>query len=106
MPHTAAGWRIAPPVSVPTASGASNAVTAAAEPPDDPPGTRLRSHGLCEGPNAEFSVDDPIANSSMLVLPRMTIPARRSRVVIVASYGGRQPPRIPDPQVAEMAVRS
>ena len=85
MPQTAAGWRIEPPVSVPRPSGASNAVTAADEPPDDPPGTRLRSHGLCDGPNAEFSVDDPIANSSMLVLPRMTIPASRSRVVTVAS---------------------
>src|ERR1700728_1217317 len=94
MPQTAAGWRIDPPVSVPRPSGTYHGVTAADEPPDDPPGTRLRSHGLCEGPNAEFSVDDPIANSSMLVLPRMTIPARRSLVVIVASYGGREAPRV------------
>ena len=88
MPVTAAGWRIEPPVSVPIASGASNAATAALEPPDDPPGIRPRSHGLCDGPNAEFSVDDPIANSSMFVLPSMTIPASLIRLVIVASYGG------------------
>ena len=85
MPQTAAGWRIEPPVSVPMPSGASNAVTAAEEPPEDPPGTRLRSHGLRDGPNAEFSVDDPIANSSMLDLPRITTPASRSRRVMVAS---------------------
>ena len=85
MPHTAAGWRIEPPVSVPMPSGTSNPATAAAEPPDEPPGTRLRSHGLRLGPNAEFSVDDPIANSSMFDLPRMTTPAWRSRRVTVAS---------------------
>src|SRR3954451_13517228 len=35
----------------------------------------------------------------MLVLPRMTTPAALSRAVTVASYGGRQPSRILDPQV-------
>ena len=84
-PHTAAGWRMEPPVSVPMPSGASNAATAAEEPPDEPPGTRLRSHGLRDGPNAEFSVDEPIANSSMFVLPSTTTPAWRSRRVTVAS---------------------
>jgi len=85
IPHTAAGCLIEPPVSVPMPSGASNAVTAADEPPEEPPGTRLRSHGLRDGPNAEFSVEEPIANSSMLVLPRMITPACLSRWVIVAS---------------------
>src|SRR3954447_16749217 len=99
MPVTAAGWRIEPPVSVPIASGASNAATAALEPPDDPPGMRLRSQGLCDGPNAEFSVDEPIANSSMFVLPSMTIPASLTRRLIVASYGGTHPSRIFEPAV-------
>src|SRR5215472_796303 len=103
MPHTAAGWRMEPPVSVPMPNGASKAATAADDPPDDPPGMRVRSHGLADGPNAEFSVDDPIANSSMLVLPRMITPASRSRLVTVASYGGRQPSRIFDPQVVGMS---
>ena len=40
MPVSAAGWRIEPPVSVPIASGAWYAATAAAEPPLLPPGTR------------------------------------------------------------------
>ena len=46
MPQKLAGWRIEPPVSVPVAAGSRRAATAAAEPPDEPPGTRLSSHGL------------------------------------------------------------
>src|SRR5680860_1499753 len=99
VPVTAAGWRIEPPVSVPTARGASKAATAADDPPPEPPGMRSVSHGLRVGPNAENSVDDPIANSSMFVLPRITQPASRRRVTTVASYGGTQPSRILDPQV-------
>src|SRR6266540_940128 len=60
---------------------------------------RAVSHGLCVGKYAEFSVDEPIANSSMFALPRMTIPASFIRVTIVASYGGTQPWRIFDPAV-------
>src|SRR5690349_9682055 len=94
MPVTAAGWRIEPPVSVPVDSGASYAATAAEEPPEEPPGMRDRSHGLRVTPYAEFSVEEPIANSSRLVLPRITSPDSRRRRVTVASYGGRQPSRI------------
>ena len=43
-----------------------------------------------------------MANSSMLVLPRITRPAARSLVTMVASYGGRQPSRIFDPHVVGM----
>ena len=50
IPVSAAGCRIEPPVSEPTASGASKAETAAADPPEDPPGVRVRSHGLKVGP--------------------------------------------------------
>ncbi len=46
MPQNAAGWRIEPPVSVPSAQGARPPATAAAEPPDEPPGTSAGSHGL------------------------------------------------------------
>ena len=84
-PQRAAGWRMEPPVSEPSASGAKPAATAAAEPPDDPPGTRLRSWGLRVGPNAEASVEEPMANSSMLVFPTITAPASASRVTTVAS---------------------
>ena len=46
MPVKLAGWRIEPPVSVPVAPGTKRAATAAAEPPEEPPGTRLRSQGF------------------------------------------------------------
>src|SRR3954453_21236775 len=88
-----------PPVSVPSAIGASNDATAAAEPPPEPPGIRVRSHGLCVTPYAECSVDEPIANSSMLVLPRIGRPAARTLATTVASYGGTQPSRIFDPDL-------
>ena len=84
MPHSAAGWRIEPPVSVPIAHGASPAATAAALPPEDPPGTRSRSHGLRTGPKAEFSLEDPIANSSWLVFASSAAPASLSRDTAVA----------------------
>src|SRR6186997_2555321 len=88
MPQSAAGWRIEPPVSDPSASGTTPAATAAADPPLDPPGIRSRFQGLRTGPNAEFSFDEPIANSSQLVLPTMTAPAASRRATAVASNGG------------------
>src|SRR5205809_5457347 len=56
-PHSEAGCRTDPPVSVPRAHTASPAATAAADPPEEPPGTASRFHGLCTGPYAEFSFD-------------------------------------------------
>src|SRR5580765_6994950 len=63
IPQNAAGWRTEPPVSDPSAMGTTPAATATAEPPDDPPGTSVGSMGFRDGPNALFSVDEPIANS-------------------------------------------
>ena len=59
------------------------AATAAALPPLLPPGTRERSQGLRTGRYAEFSVDEPIANSSQLVLPITTAPASSRRCTAV-----------------------
>jgi hypothetical protein len=56
-PHSAAGRRTEPPVSEPSASGTSPAATAAGWPLDEPPGVRVRSHGLRAAPKAEFSPD-------------------------------------------------
>src|SRR4051794_29200897 len=84
-PQSAAGWRIEPPVSEPSDSGTICAATAAADPPLEPPGVRSSAHGFRVGPNAEFSVEDPIANSSQLVLPTMTAPAASSRSTTPAS---------------------
>src|SRR6185369_7782544 len=101
-PQNDAGCRIEPPVSEPSAATAIPAATAAAEPPLEPPGTRVMSRGLRVGPNAEFSVEEPIANSSRLVLPTTIAPAARSRSTTVASYGGRQPSRMRDEHVVGM----
>ena len=55
MPQNEAGWRIEPPVSVPVAPIANPADTAAADPPEDPPGTSALpggDQGLVTGPKA------------------------------------------------------
>src|SRR4029079_3256052 len=98
-PQNDAGRRTEPPVSVPSAARQERAATAAAEPPDDPPGTRVPSHGFRVVPSAEFSVDEPIANSSQLSLPTITAPAARSFAVTVASYAGTNRSRIFEPAV-------
>ena len=46
IPHKEAGCLIEPPVSVPVAAGTIPAATAAAEPPELPPGTRFSPQGL------------------------------------------------------------
>ena len=84
-------------------TAAKPAATAAALPPLDPPGTRVGSCGLRVGPNAEFSVLEPIANSSRLVLPiEDRAGGRAAASTTVASYGGCQPSRILDEHVVGM----
>ena len=87
MPQHAAGCRIEPPVSVPVVAGTRRAATAAAEPPDEPPGIACVSQGFWTFPKKEFSLEEPIANSSILVLPRHTMPASCKRSTTVASKG-------------------
>jgi hypothetical protein len=84
-PQNDAGWRIEPPVSDPSDTGAKPAATAAALPPLEPPGTRPVSRGLRVGPKAELSVELPMANSSRFVLPTATAPAADSSWTTVAS---------------------
>jgi hypothetical protein len=67
--------RIEPPPSLAWAAGTTPAATAAAAPPDEPPGVRLRSHGLRLGPNITGSVTGSRPSSGVLVLPKMTRPA-------------------------------
>src|SRR5215213_761564 len=103
-PQNPAGWRIDPPVSEPKLTAARLADTAAAGPPLLPPGTRPVFHGFRTGLNAEFSFDDPMANSSVLAFPRNTAPCSRSRRTTVASYGGRNPSRMRDPAVGGASI--
>src|SRR5438270_7360870 len=70
-PHAEDGIRIDPPPSLPCEIGHSPEASAAAAPPEDPPGVRAVSHGLCVGPNAFGSVHGPLPNSGVFVLPSM-----------------------------------
>ena len=55
-PVKPAGVRIEPPPSLAVQNGVRPALTAAAEPPLDPPGVRLVSHGLRVTPSAGLAV--------------------------------------------------
>src|SRR5205085_5851819 len=101
-PQNDAGKRMEPPVSVPRLPSAKPAATATAEPPDEPPGTRVRSHGLRALPYAEFSFEEPIANSSQFVLPTITAPAALRRAATVASYDGTKSVRMRDAAVVRI----
>lgn len=65
-------------MSLPSVMAANPAPTAAALPPDEPPGTREIPSILVE-PNALVSVEEPNANSSMLSLPSGIPPASMVR---------------------------
>src|SRR5258706_2597455 len=78
-PQHAAGILIDPPPSEPSASAAIPAATAAAPPPVEPPGVRLRSHGVLLAGAAAGSVNGQIARSGILGLPMTTQPAARRR---------------------------
>ena len=68
-PQQAAGIRIEPAESVPSAASARPAATAAAEPPLDPPATRPGKRGFGTSPKCGFSEVVPYANSCRFVLP-------------------------------------
>src|ERR1700674_4431029 len=103
-PQNAAGCRTDPPVSDPSAAGTMRAATAAADPPDEPPATRVASHGLRVGPKAECSVDEPMANSSRFVLPTTAHPALRRRATAVPSNGETNLGRMREPHVVGMSL--
>ena len=71
------GMRIEPPPSLPCASGARPAATAAAAPPLEPPGVRAVSHGLRQSPFSSDSVIAIVPNSGVFVLPMIVKPASR-----------------------------
>ncbi len=79
------GMRIEPPPSVPTASGAMPEATAAAAPPEEPPGVLAGFQGLRVMPVSALSVTPFQPNSGVVVLPTMTAPCSRRRAVAGAS---------------------
>src|SRR5947209_8292473 len=84
-PENAAGMRMEPPASVPTASGQIPASTATALPPLLPPGVRSKFHGLRVTPVSGESVVGFQPNSGVVVLPKKTAPWVRNRAVDGAS---------------------
>ena len=84
-PHSDAGMRTEPPVSVPIAMSHMPSATLIGAPAEEPPGTRLRSRGLPGVPKCGLAPMPEKANSVMLVLAIITAPAARSRCTTVAS---------------------
>ena len=112
-PTLAAGFLVEPPVSEPIAANTDPVATATALPPELPPlinqsssnldcivpnslfvlyfNLKLRPllHGLIVGLKIESTHPEPIANSSIFVLPIKTAPfLLTSLLTTVASYGG------------------
>ncbi len=86
-----------PAPSEPMAAATSPAATAAALPPDEPPGVCLRDQGLRVCPNAGPLVNGHWPSSQQLVLPTMTAPAARSRrTTSESSVAGRMRPATPN----------
>src|ERR1700682_5780851 len=74
-PHSAAGWRMEPPVSVPSAPSTNPAATAAPEPVLELPVKRVLSHGLRAGGHGRSVAGPPCASSCVASLPSSTAPA-------------------------------
>ncbi len=84
-PVNAQGMRIEPPPSVPIVSGPMPEATAAALPPEDPPGVRSGFQGLRVMPVSGLSVTPFQPNSGVVVLPKITAPCSRRRATAGAS---------------------
>ena len=85
LPQKPAGMRTLPAPSVPTESGPMPLAIAAAVPPDEPPGVFCAFHGLRVMPVSGELVSPLQPNSGVVVLPRITAPASRSRADAGAS---------------------
>ncbi len=85
IPQNAAGQRMLPPVSVPSPPWNSPAATPLPVPELEPPGQVSVSQGLRGTGKGLEASGMPQANSIVLVLPRMTLPAARSRFTTGAS---------------------
>ena len=82
MPQIDAGRSTEPRTWLPVAIGSMLAATAAAEPDDEPPGVRARSHGFQVGPGSAM------VSSVVTVLPTITAPPRRNASTCAASVAG------------------
>jgi hypothetical protein len=78
-PQIDAGRITEPRTWLPVAIGSMQSATAAAEPDEEPPGVRVRSHGLHVGAGSA------IVSSVVVVLPTSTAPPRRNASTCAAS---------------------
>lgn len=91
--------RIDPPPSLAPAQGTIPAATAAADPPDEPPGVWSRFQGLRVGPNRCGSVTPLAPNSDVLVLPKITNPASSQRSTTMSLWAAGFRDQAREPQV-------
>src|SRR5262245_59079623 len=75
-------------MSLPVSNPVSPAASATADPPDDPPGTRVTSHGLLVVPWIGLKVCQSAASRGRFVLPNNTAPACRYRSTASALRAG------------------
>ena len=87
-PQHEAGIRSEPPPSEPCASGIVPAATAAAAPPDEPPGVCSGLHGLRQAPFSADSVTAVVPNSGVFDFPSTTKPASLIRRTTALSFAG------------------
>src|SRR5689334_17539457 len=102
MPQKAAGMRIDPPMSHPSASGTQPDPTAEPDPPDEPPGVRSVFQGFLVTPHSLVSVMPVAANSDVVVLPTMMAPAPSNRSTTTASRSGIQCSKTCEPSVVRL----
>ena len=91
--------RIDPPPSLPVAMGSSPPATAAAVPPDDPPGVRAWPQGLRVVPCSSVDVQLMPPNSLAAVCAARTAPDARNRVTDVWSCSATRSLKITDASV-------
>ena len=102
-PQNAAGTRIDPAPSDPSAAATMPAATAAALPPELPPALRRPgAKGVLVGPKARLSVVARWPSSGTLVVPTITAPAACSRST--SSEGAVTGPRATAPQPRRTGV--
>lgn len=99
IPQHEAGIRIDPPPSLALAMATIPELTAAADPPLEPPGVRLMSHGLWVGPKNVGSVVGRRPNSGVFVLPNIISPAFFNLLTISVSSSGTKSLKNAEPSV-------
>ena len=77
--------RVEPPPSLACAIGTMPEATAVAEPPDEPPLMRSRSHGLRVAPKRFVCVQGRMPHSGSVVVPTITKPAAFRRATTLWS---------------------